>query len=79
MLIKNDDLVDRINDEFLRVSRCGFIRTRVLLIVSVCVDVRGPYIADASLFSISIMANPQFTEYALASYIADQIIISPTT
>lgn len=37
-------------------------------------DVRGLYIADASLFPTSIIVNPQVTVYTLASYIADGIV-----
>lgn len=41
-------------------------------------EVRGLYISDASIFPTSIMVNPQLTVYALASYIADQIIANLT-
>lgn len=41
-------------------------------------EVRGLYISDASISPTSIMVNPQLTVYALASYIADQIIANLT-
>jgi choline dehydrogenase-like flavoprotein len=37
-------------------------------------DVAGLYVADASLLPTSIIVNPQETVYALATYIADQIL-----
>lgn len=37
-------------------------------------DVKGLYVADASLLPTSIIVNPQVTVYALASRIADQIL-----
>lgn len=37
-------------------------------------EVKGLYVADASLLPTSIIVNPQITVYALASYIADGIL-----
>lgn len=37
-------------------------------------DVKGLYVADASLLPTSIVVNPQLTIYALASYVAEQIV-----
>ncbi|PKM21976.1 MAG: GMC family oxidoreductase, partial [Gammaproteobacteria bacterium HGW-Gammaproteobacteria-14] len=37
-------------------------------------DVKGLYVVDASLLPTSIIVNPQVTVYAMATYIADQII-----
>lgn len=37
-------------------------------------EVKGLYVADASLLPTSIIVNPQITVYALASYIADGIV-----
>jgi choline dehydrogenase-like flavoprotein len=37
-------------------------------------DVKGLYIADASLLPTSIIVNPQVTVYALATWIADRIL-----
>lgn len=37
-------------------------------------DVRGLYVADASLLPTSIIVNPQLTVYALATYIAERIL-----
>ena len=37
-------------------------------------DVKGLYVTDASLLPTSIIVNPQVTVYALANYIADQIL-----
>jgi choline dehydrogenase-like flavoprotein len=37
-------------------------------------DVKGLYITDASIFPSSIIVNPQITVYALATYIAEQIV-----
>ena len=39
-------------------------------------DVKGLYVADASLFPTSVIVNPQITIYALASYIADQLLLN---
>lgn len=39
-------------------------------------DVKGLFVADASLFPTSVIVNPQITVYALSSYIADQILNS---
>jgi len=37
-------------------------------------EIRGLYVADASLFPTSIIVNPQVTVYALATRIAEQIL-----
>lgn len=37
-------------------------------------DVKGLYVADASLFPTSILVNPQITVYGLSNYIADQML-----
>lgn len=37
-------------------------------------DVKGVFVADASLLPSEVTVNPRMTVYALASYIADQII-----
>lgn len=37
-------------------------------------DVKGLYVADASLFPTSILVNPQITVYGISNYIADQIL-----
>ena len=36
-------------------------------------DVKGLFVADASLFPTSTMVNPQITVYTLSSYVAAQI------
>lgn len=38
-------------------------------------DVKGLYVADASLFPTSILVNPQITVYGLSNYIADQLLL----
>jgi choline dehydrogenase-like flavoprotein len=37
-------------------------------------DVKGLYVADASLFPTSILVNPQITVYGMSNYIADQLL-----
>ncbi|OUS27080.1 glucose-methanol-choline oxidoreductase [Gammaproteobacteria bacterium 45_16_T64] len=37
-------------------------------------DIRGLYVADASLFPTSVIVNPQITVYALSTYIADKML-----
>jgi choline dehydrogenase-like flavoprotein len=39
-----------------------------------CHDLDNVYVPDASLFPSSLLVNPQITVYAMASYIADQIL-----
>jgi len=38
-------------------------------------DVKGLFVADASVFPTSVVVNPQVTVYALASYIAEGILM----
>ncbi|MDX1693919.1 MAG: GMC family oxidoreductase [Ketobacteraceae bacterium] len=37
-------------------------------------DVKGLFVADASLFPTSVLVNPQMTVYAMSNYIADRIL-----
>ena len=37
-------------------------------------DIKGLFVADASLFPTSILVNPQMSVYAIAAYVADQML-----
>jgi len=39
-----------------------------------CHDIKGLFVADASLFPTSILVNPQESVYAISNYIADYIL-----